>query len=378
VTTYLPDRVGSGTGANPGLLTTHSTSEHASGASPAAAQGWFSQEERAPDGDQRSLPTYLDAIHAALEDELAEDERVVLLGEDIGAMGGAFRVTEGLQARFGDERVIDTPMAEIAIVGAGIGLAVNGMRPIVELQFADFVSCAYDMLVTEAAKLHYRFGIPVPLVVRAPSGGGVGAGPFHSQNPEGVFAHVPGLKVVCPGDVQDAYDLLRAAVRDPNPVLYFEHKGLYRSARGPLVRRPPALRLDESAAAVRRAGADVTVVTYGGMLRPALAAAEQLELEGIDTEVVDLRVVFPADHDLIGRSVEKTSRLVIVHEDTLSSGVGAEIAARVVADRFYALDAPIRRVAAPDTPVPFAAPLESAYVPSTATIAEAVREVVSL
>jgi 2-oxoisovalerate dehydrogenase E1 component beta subunit len=332
---------------------------------------WFADDSVAvAPADQRGA-TYLEAIRAALEDELESDERVLLLGEDIGTMGGAFRVTAGLHERFGSRRVLDTPMAETAIVGASIGLAIRGMRPIAELQFADFISCAYDQLVTEAAKVHYRFGIEVPLVVRAPSGGDVGAGPFHSQNPEGVFAHVPGLKVVCPGDVQDAYDLLRLAVRDPNPVLFFEHKNLYRSIRDPLERRVPSGRLGQ--ALVRRPGDDVTVVTYGGMLPRCLAAAAQLAEEGIAVEVVDLRTVFPADHATVFDSVERTGRLVIVHEDTLSSGIGAEIAARVSAERFFALDAPIGRVAAPDAPVPFARPLEQAYVPTVDRIVDAVR-----
>jgi 2-oxoisovalerate dehydrogenase E1 component beta subunit len=249
------------------------------------------------------------------------------------------------------------------------------MRPIAELQFADFISCAYDQLVTEAAKLHYRFGIAVPMVVRAPSGGDVGAGPFHSQSPEGVFAHIPGLKVVCPGDVQDAYDLLRLAVRDPNPVLYFEHKALYRSLRGPLERRVPTGRLGE--AATRRVGTDVSVVTYGAMLPRCLAAADVLAEEGVAVEVIDLRTVFPADHAAVAASVEKTGRLVIVHEDTLSSGVGAEIAARVVSEHFYALDAPIVRVAAPDAPMPFARPLELAYIPTVDRVVDAIRTTVN-
>jgi 2-oxoisovalerate dehydrogenase E1 component beta subunit len=325
--------------------------------------------------DERGT-TYLEAVAAALADELESDDRVILLGEDIGHMGGAFRVTAGLHERYGSERVLDTPMAEIAIVGASIGMALCGLRPIAELQFADFISCAYDQLVTEAAKLHYRFGLAVPIVVRAPSGGDVSAGPFHSQSPEGTFAHVPGLKVVCPGDVQDAYDLLRLAVRDPNPVLYFEHKQLYRSLRGPLERRVPTGRLGQ--ALVRRPGDDVTVVTYGGMLPRCLAAAERLAGEGVDAEVIDLRTVFPADHATVFESVERTGRLVIVHEDTLSSGVGAEIAARVAAERFFALDAPIARVAAPDTPVPAARPLEEAYIPNVDGIADAIRTTAAL
>jgi 2-oxoisovalerate dehydrogenase E1 component beta subunit len=317
--------------------------------------------------------TYLEAIRAALDDELAGDPRVVLLGEDIGVMGGAFRATKGLHARHGDHRVIDTPIAEAAIVGAGIGLAISGWRPIVELQFADFISCAYDQLVTEAATLHYRFGIAVPLVVRAPSGAGVGAGPFHSQSPEGVFAHIPGLKVVCPGTVQDAYDLLRAAVADPNPVLCFEHKALYRSLRAQLQRRRPSAPLGE--AIVARPGHDVTIVTYGAMLGRCLAAADQLAPE-VDAEVIDLRTVHPFDWPTIERSVRRTSRAVVVHEDTLSSGIGAEVVARIADACFFDLDAPVRRLGAPDAPVPFAKPLEDAYLPSVEAIRDVVEEVV--
>jgi 2-oxoisovalerate dehydrogenase E1 component beta subunit len=343
------------------------------------APGWFDAPAAA--GAAERLPverafTYLDAITAALEDELASDPRVVLLGEDIGVMGGAFRVTRGLWERFGDLRVIDTPMAETALIGAAIGLAISGMRPIVELQFADFVSCAYDQLVTEAAKLHYRFGIAVPLVVRAPSGGGLGAGPFHSQSPEGIFAHVPGLKVVCPGTVQDAYDLLRAAVIDPNPVLFFEHKALYRSQRDAGFRRGPAGELGR--ALVRRPGSDLTVVSYGGMLRHCLAVAETLSGERIEVEVVDVRTVSPLDMSTIGQSVAKTGRAVIVHEDTRTSGVGAEIAARLAEDHLWCLDAPILRVTAPDTPVPFAPPLEGAYIPSPARIRAAVERCLAI
>jgi 2-oxoisovalerate dehydrogenase E1 component beta subunit len=330
---------------------------------------WFAGAEQAAPEDRGS--TYLDAIRFALEDELEADEGVVLLGEDIGVMGGAFRATEGLHARFGPERVMDTPIAEIAIVGAAIGMAISGLRPIVELQFADFVSCAYDQLVTEAAKLHYRWGIAVPMVVRLPSGGGLGAGPFHSQSPEGVFAHIPGLKVVAPGTVQDAYDLLRAAVADPNPVLFFEHKALYRSLRGPLERRRPEQGL--GSAAVARAGTQVTVATYGGMVPRCLEAAHRLAAEGIDAEVLDLRTLLPADHGAVADSVRRTGRLVVVHEDTLTSGIGAEVAARAAADAFFHLDAPIARVAAPDCPVPFALPLEEAYVPTVDRIADAIR-----
>jgi 2-oxoisovalerate dehydrogenase E1 component beta subunit len=259
----------------------------------------------------------------------------------------------------------------VAIVGSAIGLAISGLRPVVELQFADFVSCAYDQLVTEAAKLHYRWGTAVPMVVRLPSGGGLGAGPFHSQSPEGIFAHIPGLKVVAPATVQDAYDLLRAAMADPNPVLYFEHKALYRSLRGPLERRRPAEGLGR--AATPRPGTQVTVVTYGGMLPRCLEAADQLAGEGIDAEVLDLRTLLPADHGAVADSVRRTGRLVVVHEDTLTSGIGAEVAARAAADAFFHLDAPIARVAAPDCAVPFAQPLEDAYVPTVGRISDAIR-----
>jgi 2-oxoisovalerate dehydrogenase E1 component beta subunit len=262
------------------------------------------------------------------------------------------------------------------MVGAGIGLAITGWRPIIELQFADFVSCAYDQIVTEAAKLHYRFGVAVPLVVRSPSGAGVGAGPFHSQSPEGVFAHIPGLKVVCPGTPQDAYDLLRASVRDPNPVLFFEHKALYRKLKGPVVRggAVPAL----GTALVRRPGDDLTLITYGGMVERCLAAAEEAATgAGIETEVVDLRTVHPFDTETVLASVRRTGRALIVHEDTGTSGIGAEVAARIADAAFYDLDAPIRRITAPDTPVPFALPLEQAYVPSLERIRSAIEDLAS-
>ncbi len=319
--------------------------------------------------------TYLEALRTALADLLAEDERVLLLGEDIGTMGGAFRVTAGLQDRFGGDRVRDTPMAETAIVGCAIGLAISGYRPVVELQFADFISCCYDQLVNEAAKLHYRFGIAVPIVVRCPSGGALSAGPFHSQCPEGIFAHVPGLKIVCPATVQDAYGLLRAAVEDPDPVLFFEQKALYRSQKAPLDAAAPVAGIGR--AAVRRRGEDVTVVTYGSMLPRCLAAAERLAAEGVETEVVDLRSLVPLDLDTVADSLRRTNRLVIVHEDNGSSGIGAEIVARLAeSDALYALDAPVCRVTAPDTPVPSSPLLEERYVPSVERIVSAVRALV--
>jgi 2-oxoisovalerate dehydrogenase E1 component beta subunit len=341
--------------------------------------GWFEpliDSDSEPHGRPTDRSTYLEAIRAALADELDGDEGVVLLGQDIGLMGGAFRVTEGLFEQFGPKRIIDTPLAETAIIGAAIGLAIIGMRPIAELQFADFISCAYDQLVTEAAKLYYRFGISVPIVVRAPSGGGVGAGPFHSQSPEGIFARIPGLKVACPGTVQDAYDLLRWAVADENPVIYFEHKGLYRTELGELQRRAPSGE-DELKPIVRRQGRDVTVVTYGSMLRRCVASAEELAQEGIDMEVIDLRIISPRSLDPVFDSVAKTSRLVIVHEDTYSSGIGSEVAGQVAEHCIWDLDAPITRITAPDVPVPFSAPLEDAFIPATNRISDGIRMAVS-
>ncbi len=316
--------------------------------------------------------TYLDALRTSLADLLAEDERVLVLGEDIGVMGGAFRVTAGLQQRFGTSRVIDTPMSETAVLGCAIGLAISGLRPIVELQFADFISCCYDQLVNEAAKLHWRFGIAVPIVVRCPAGGGLGAGPFHSQCPEGVFAHVPGLKVVVPATVQDAYGLLRAAVVDPDPVLFFEQKALYRSQKAPLDRSAPPAELGR--AALRRAGRDLTVVTYGSMLPRCLDAAAQLAAEGIEAEVVDLVSLVPLDVDTVAGSVARTGRLAVVHEDNYSSGFGAEVIARLAeSEVLYRLDAPVCRITAPDTPVPSSPVLEERYVPATGRIAAALR-----
>lgn len=316
--------------------------------------------------------TYLEALRTGLADLLAEDERVLVLGEDIGTMGGAFRVTAGLQERFGTSRVVDTPMAETAVLGCAIGLAISGLRPIVELQFADFISCCYDQLVNEAAKLHYRFGIAVPIVVRCPSGGGLGAGPFHSQCPEGIFAHVAGLKVVCPATVQDAYGVLRAAVADPDPVLVFEQKALYRSQKAPLDKALPPLEIGR--AALRRPGRDLTVVTYGSMLPRCLEAAGQLAEEGIEAEVVDLVSLVPLDIDTVAASVARTGKVAVVHEDTYTAGFGAEVVARLAeSDVLYALDAPVCRVTAPDTPVPSSPVLEGRFVPSTERILAGLR-----
>jgi 2-oxoisovalerate dehydrogenase E1 component beta subunit len=334
---------------------------------------WF--DEAVAGAEPATGASYLDAISRALRDELSSDRRVVLLGEDIGAMGGAFRVTRGLFDEFGEERIIDTPMAEAGLIGMAIGLAVSGFRPIVELQFADFISCAYDMLVNEAAKLHYRFGIAVPIVIRCPSGAGVGAGPFHSQSPEGIFSHIVGLKVVCPGTVQDAYGLLRAAVADMNPVLYFEHKALYRSLVEPLeptLENPPIGR-----AVLRRRGSKLTLVTYGYLVHKCNQVADEFAAQGIPISVLDLRTLMPLDKAAIVSAVHETGRVVIVHEDNLTYGVGAEVAAILADAGFFHLDAPVLRLAAPDSPVPTAKSLEDRYLPQAQAIRAAVEQCLS-
>ncbi|MDQ6894782.1 MAG: alpha-ketoacid dehydrogenase subunit beta [Acidobacteriota bacterium] len=302
---------------------------------------------------------------------MERDERVFVLGEDIGVYGGAFKVTDGLLARFGEERVMDTPLSEAAIVGAAVGSAMMGMRPIAEMQFADFISCAFDMITNYAAKSRYRTGVGVPLVVRGPSGGGVHGGPFHSQNPEAYFAHTPGLKIVQPSTAYDAKGLLKAAIRDDDPVIFFEHKYLYRRVKETL---PPGdWIVPIGKAAVRREGRDLSILTYGAMVWTALDAAKTLEAEGIDAEVVDLRTLFPLDEEAILASVGKTNKAIVLHEATRTGGIGAEVAA-VIAERcFEALDAPLVRVTAPDTPVPFAPSLEDFFLPNADKVCRAAR-----
>lgn len=316
--------------------------------------------------------TYLEAIGDALRQELRRDRRVFLLGEDVGAFGGAFKVTKGLQEEFGPLRVIDTPLSETAILGSATGAALMGMRPIAEMQFADFVSCAYDHLVTVAAKQHYRVGNPVPIVVRLPSGGGFSGGPFHSQSPESTFAHIPGLKVVCPSTPVDAKGLLAAAVDDPNPVLFFEHKHLYRRIREAVPEERYTIPIGQ--ARIRRAGDDVTVVTWGAMTWTGATAAETLQREDVSVEIVDLRTLQPWDRDTVLASVRKTSRLLVLHEDTRTAGFGAEVAATVAEEAFEHLDAPVRRLAAPDSPVPFSPPLEQAFIPQVDDVIDALRD----
>jgi len=313
---------------------------------------------------------YIEAIRAALRDALLEDERVFLLGEDIGHFGGAFGVTKGLWEEFGDERVIDTPICEEAFAGAAAGAAWMGERPVVELQFADFISCAFDSIVNVAAKTHWRSGIRLPFVIRAPFGGGVRGGPFHSQCPEGWFIGVAGLKVVCPGSVDDAYGLLRAAIEDDDPVLYFEHKALYRRLDGAAPDRATRTALGKGR--IARAGSDATVVTYGAGVDLALRASE-----GLDVEVLDLRTVWPLDRTLVLESVERTSRVLVLQEPARSSGVAPLVCSLVAEEGFVHLDAPPSIVAPPDTPVPFAPELEDAYLPTPERVRGALEELLA-
>jgi 2-oxoisovalerate dehydrogenase E1 component beta subunit len=322
------------------------------------------------DSLQPGSATYLDAIRTALRDAILDDPRVFLLGEDIGHFGGAFGVTQGLWQEFGDSRVLDTPICEEGFVGAAIGAAWMGERPVVELQFADFVSCAFDPIVTVAAKTHWRSGIELPLVIRAPSGGGVRGGPFHSQSPEGWFVGEPGLKVVCPGTIADAYGLLRAAIEDDDPVLFFEHKALYRRLRGELPERDHRVPL--GIAATVRTGNAATVITYGAGVELALRSAE-----GLDVEIVDLRTVWPYDADAVLDSLAHTSKALVLQEAAGSSGVADHILSLIAREGFELLDAPPVLVASPDTPVPFAPELEDAFLPDTARTREALEELLA-
>lgn len=320
------------------------------------------------------MATYLEAIRQALQEEMRRDPSVFLIGEDIGEYGGAFKVTKGLIDEFGERRVIDTPISEAGFTGAAIGAAMNGLRPVVEYQFAAFISCGFDQITNFAAKTHYRLGVPVPVVFRAPAGGGIHGGPFHSQCPEMYFLHTPGLKVVVPATAADAKGLLKAAIRDDDPVLYFEHKYLYRRIKEDLPGDDHVVPLGR--AAVRTEGDRLTIVTYGAMLHLCLEVVQRLDGEGYEgaIEVIDLRSLLPLDDGAILESVRKTGRLLIVHEDTRTGGIAGEITARVADEAFLYLDAPIRRVTAPDTPVPFSPPMERAYLPDSDRVARAARE----
>lgn len=316
--------------------------------------------------------TYLEAISQALDEEMSRDDQVFLLGEDIGPYGGAFRITEGFQKKYGEWRVLDTPLAESGFVGAAIGAAMMGMRPVVEMQFADFISCAFDQITEMAAKSHYRWGAAVPLVIRAPYGGGIHGGPFHSVCPEAWFFNTPGLKLVAPSTAYDAKGLLKAAIRDNNPVIYFEHKFLYRRAKEVLPSEDFIVPIGK--AEVKRAGSDMSVITYGAMVPLALEAAETLSLEGIDLEVVDLRTLLPLDEETILASVRKTSKAIVLHEATKTGGIGAEISAILAEQCFDSLDGPIIRITAPDTPVPYSPPLEEFFLPKASDVVKAARQ----
>jgi 2-oxoisovalerate dehydrogenase E1 component beta subunit len=316
--------------------------------------------------------TYLEAIRQALWDEMEKDERVFMLGQDIGTYGGAFRVTAGFLDRFGPGRIIDTPISESAMVGCAIGAAMMGMRPVVEMQFIDFISCAFNQIVNFAAPNHYRWGQHVPLVVRGPAGGNVHGSAYHSQNPESYFQHTPGLKIVAPGTVADAYGLLRAAIRDPNPVLYFEHKYLYRRLKDELPEGEGLVTLGK--ARLARAGRDLSVITYGAMLHVALEAAGRLEAEGIDLEVLDLRTLKPLDQEAILATVRKTSRVIVLTEEQITGSVAGEVAARISQHAFEWLDGPVHRLCCPDTPVPYSPTLEEAYLPNVDKLVAKVRE----
>ena len=316
--------------------------------------------------------TYLEAIRQGIWEEMERDESVFVIGEDVGIYGGAFKVTAGMLERFGERRVVDTPISEAAIVAAGTGAAIAGLRPVVEMQFADFISCAYDQIVNFAAKSRYRWGAAVPMVIRGPSGGGIHGGPFHSQNPEMPFVHTPGLKVVAPSTAYDAKGLIKAAIRDNDPVLFFEHKALYRRVKESLPEGDYTVPLGK--AAVRRAGNDISVITYGAMVHVALEAAQTLEAEGIDLEILDLRSLIPLDEEAVLETVRKTGKVILLHEDTMTGGLAGELAARISEKAFDYLDGPVIRITAPDCPVPFSTPLEEAFLPNAANVVAKARE----
>ena len=319
--------------------------------------------------------TYLEAIRQALFDEMARDERVFLLGEDIGEYGGAFKVTDGLQERFGDARVVDTPISEAAIVGSAIGASYMGMRPVAEIQFIDFIACCFDMLTNFAATSRYRNGAGVPIVVRGPCGGGVSGGPFHSLNPEAFFLNTPGLKMVEPSTAYDAKGLLKAAIRDDDPVLYFEHKYLYRRIKDEVPEDDYIVPIGK--AAVRREGSDLSIITFGAMVYTALDAAKQLAEQGVQAEVLDLRSLAPLDREAVLTSVSKTSRALLLHEATLTGGIGGELAAIIAEEAFEYLDAPVMRVASLDAPVPYSPPLEAAFLPNVDKVVAAAKRLVT-
>jgi len=325
----------------------------------AAGHGAEPRGKRTEDGQA----TYLIAIAEGLWEEMERDERVFMLGEDIGVYGGAFKVTEGFLDRFGAERVMDTPIAEETIVGVAIGSAMEGLRPVAEFQYSDFMTSGFDEISTALARVHYRSGVPLPVVLRGPSGGMVRASSFHSVNPEPWFSYAGGIKVICPAFPSDAKGLIKSAVRDDNPCMFLEHKWIYRRIREQVPEDPDFL-VPISSADVKREGDDVSIVTYGAMVHRALEAAQMLEEKGVSAEVVDLRTVYPMDEETVLRSIEKTSRALVLTESYRFVGIGAEVAATIAEKAFQHLDAPVVRLAPPNVPVPFSPPLEAAFLPS--------------
>src|SRR3974390_471714 len=313
--------------------------------------------------------TFREAIRQGIWEEMERDPTVFCIGEDIGIYGGAFKVTDGFIDRFGPERVVDTPIAESAIVGAAFGASLTGMRPVAEFQFMDFLGCAFNQIVNMVAKAHYRWNAPAPLVIRGPSGGNVHGGPFHSQNPEMWFVHAPGLKVVCPASAYDAKGLIKPSIRDNNPVIFFEHKYLYRRIKEEVPEGDYVVPLGK--ARVAREGRDLSVITYAAMVYTALEAAEILSRDGIEMEVIDLRTVSPLDRQAIAETVKKISKVIVLHEHARTGGLAGEIRATINEEAFDSLDGPIVRIAALDTPVPFSPPQEEFYLPK---VSDVVRE----
>ena len=313
--------------------------------------------------------TYLEAIRQGLWEEMESDPSVFCIGEDIGIYGGAFKVTDGFVHHFGPQRVIDTPIAESAIVGAAFGAALTGMRPVAEFQFMDFIGCAFNQIVNMVAKSHYRWGAPAPLVLRGPCGGGVHGGPFHSQNPEMYFVHTPGMKVVAPATPADAKGLIKSAIRDNNPVLFLEHKFLYRRIKDEVQEGDVTVPIGK--ARLHRAGRDLSIITYAAMVHTAQEAADILAKDGIEVEILDLRTLSPLDRDAITQTVKKTNKAILLHEDTRTGGLAGEIAAIINEEAFEDLDGPIVRITSLDTPVPFSPPLEHYFLPK---VEDVVRE----
>jgi len=317
--------------------------------------------------------TYLEAIRQGIREEMERDPTVFCIGEDIGIYGGAFKVTDGFIDRFGPERVIDTPIAESAIVGAAFGAALTGMRPVAEFQFMDFIGCAFNQITNMVAKAHYRWGAPAPLVIRGPSGGNVHGGPFHSQNPEMYFVHTPGLKVVCPATAYDAKGLIKAAIRDNNPVIFFEHKYLYRRIKEDVPADDYIVPLGK--ARLAREGRDLSIITYAAMVHVALDAAELLSKEGIELEVLDLRTLSPLDRKAIADTVRNTNKVIVLHEDVRTGGIAGEVGAIIHEEAFDSLDGPIVRLTALDTPVPFSPPQEEYFLPKVSDVVREARKV---